>query len=97
MPRGVVQEVETAEEKPVKSVLMSLNGLGYLFLATALAAGIAWIVYVARSIDEKDDPKGSSDSQPKVSNNEIADFCFQGAVVAILLYFVARHHYSMHY
>jgi len=95
MPRGVVQEAEAVEEKPIRSVLMSLNGLGYLFLAAALAAGIAWVVYVARSIDEKDEPDQTGD--PKVSNLEIAFFCFQGAVVAILLYFVARHHYGMHY
>jgi len=95
MPRGVVQEAEAVEEKPVKSVLMSLNGLGYLFLAAALAAGIAWVVYVARAVDEKDELNGNSD--PKVPNFEIATFCFQGAVVAVLLYFVARHHYSMHY
>lgn len=92
MPRGVVQEAEAVEEKPVKSVLMSLNGLGYLFLAAALAAGIAWIVYVARVVDHKDDF-----SSTVVQNAEIADICFQGAVVAVLLYFVARHHYSMHY
>ena len=92
MPRGVVQEAEAVEEKPVKSVLMSLNGLGYLFLAAALAAGIAWIVYTARVVDHKDEFTPIA-----VQNAEIADLCFQGAVVAILLYFVARHHYSMHY
>ena len=93
MPRGVVQEAEAVEEKPVRSVLMSLNGLGYLFLAAALAAGIAWVVYTARVVDHIDTFGG----EDLIKNAEVADLCFQGAVVAILLYFVARHHYGMHY
>ena len=86
MPRGVVQEVEAVEEKPVAGVLMGLNGLAYLLLLTALAAGIAWIVYVAKAKNQ--DAIGND--QPIAT----ADVCFQGAVVAILLYFVARHHFS---
>jgi hypothetical protein len=99
MPRGVVQEVEAVEEKPVAGVLMGLNGVAYLFLATALAAGVAWIVFVAKARDH--DMLGDSDTTPTDkgnSNIRTADICFQAVVVSVLLYFVARHHFShLHY
>ena len=95
MPRGIVQEVEAIEEKPVAGVLMGMTGLGYLFVCTALAAGIAWIVFVAKSHE-------SLGKQTSSDNNtdyyETIDVCFQAAVVSCLFYFVARHHFSnLHY
>jgi len=102
MPRGVVQEVEAVEEKPVAGVLMGMTGLGYLFILTALAAGIAWIVYVAKSHNTlgKSDNSNSPDAADLAANDytETATICFQAAVVSCLFYFVARHHFSnLHY
>ena len=104
MPRGVVEAVE---EKPVEGVLMTMNVLGWVFVATALAAGIAWIVYVAKAVKQDVLGKGngqllsgtpglhSADGQTDLNTAEI---CFQAAVVSVLFYFVARHHFShMHF
>ena len=99
MPRGVVQEVEAVEEKPVAGVLMGMTGLGYLFILTALAAGIAWIVYVAKShnVLGKDVVDAGAVTDPHDYTDTI-DVCFQAAVVSCLFYFVARHHFSnLHY
>lgn len=107
MPRGVVEQVEAIEEKPVAGVLMGMNGLGYLFIITALAAGIAWIVYVAKAVGN--DVLGDKSYQvythtPGNSQNvgqanlNTATVAFQAAVVSVLFYFVARHHFSnLHY
>jgi len=96
MPRGVVQEVEAIEEKPVAGVLMGMTGLSYLFVATALAAGIAWIVYVAKSHGSVGKPL--EDFVQSDNYFETVDVCFQAAVVSVLFYFVARHHFSnLHY
>jgi len=102
MPRGIVQEVEAIEEKPAAGVLMGITGLGYLFICTALAAGIAWIVYVAKShgMLGKSDNTTSPDAAPSDANDyiETVTVCFQAAVVSCLFYFVARHHFSnLHY
>lgn len=103
MPRGVVQEVEAVEEKPVAGVLMGLNGVAYLFLATALAAGIAWVVFVAKARDndmlgDNQPDSGVASTNKGNSNIRTADICFQAVVVSVLLYFVARHHFShLHY
>lgn len=98
MPRGIVQEVEAAEEKPIAGVVMGLNGLGYLLVACALAAGIAWIVFVGKANANNqlgnDEQNASGDS----SYTTTIDVCFQATVVSVLLYFVARHHFSnLHY
>ena len=104
MPRGVVQEVEAVEEKPVAGVIMGMTGLGYLFILTALAAGIAWIVYVAKSHGLLGHNFGSglsTDDAPTDTSRDYTatiDVCFQAAVVSVLFYFVARHHFSnLHY
>ena len=96
MPRGIVQEVEAVEEKPVAGVLMGMTGLSYLFIATALAAGVAWIVFVAKSHNATGKADGAVvDTE---SYYETATVCFQAAVVSVLFYFVARHHFSnLHY
>ncbi len=98
MPRGVVQEVEAIEEKPVAGVLMGMTGLSYLFVATALAAGIAWIVYVAKSHSVTGESDSIVSAKQTESYLETIDICFQAAVVSCLFYFVARHHFSnLHY
>jgi len=107
MPRGVVQEVEAIEEKPVEGAVMGMNALGYLFILTALASGIAWIVYVAKARNNDayteagyDDSVGDTGipTSEVAANLATAETCFQAAVVSVLFYFVARHHFShMHY
>ena len=100
MPRGVVQEVEAVEEKPIEGAVMGMNALGYLFILTALASGIAWIVYTAkaRNNDAFDEQNFSQSSDAAAANLNTAGTCFEAAVVSVLFYFVARHHFShMHY
>lgn len=108
MPRGVVQEVEAVEEKPVAGVIMGMTGLGYLFIITALAAGIAWIVYTAKAVQNNvlgdndvldvSTYSAADDELKGFSNVRTATICFQAAVVSCLFYFVARHHFSnLHY
>ena len=105
MARGttskVTKEVEEVEGVPEKGVLMGMNALGYTFIITALAAAIAWIVYVAYAVkhkvlgDEVFDAASLTGDQGKgVTNLETADVCFQAVVASVLLYFVARHHFS---
>ena len=89
MPRGVV---EVAEEKPIAGVLMGMNAVSILFILTALAAGISWVVFVAKANHEN---QLGTDPANLLATVEVT---FQAAVVSILLYFVARHHFShMHY
>lgn len=94
--RKVVQEVEYAinevDAEPSKEIFSVMNYLAYLFVLLALAAGIAWIYYVAKANeDDKLD-----DSAANVVNT--ASVCFQATVVSVLLYFVARHHFHhLHY
>ena len=102
MPRGVVQEVEAVEEKPVAGVVMGMTGMSYLFLAAALAAVIAWIVYVAKSHDYLgyNQNTAGKDKPPGLYGDytETATVCFQATVVAFLFYFATRHHFSnLHY
>ena len=100
MPRGVVQEVEAVEEKPIEGAVMGMNALGYLFILTALASGIAWIVYVAKARNNNafDATNFTVDDPEILSNLATSETCFQAAVVSVLFYFVARHHFShMHY
>ena len=78
-------------ENPTTTVLKSVNALSYLFVLTALAAGIAWIVYVAKAVDNKTIGEDSTD------HIETTRIMFQATVVSILLYFVARHHFRSHY
>ena len=107
MARGitskVTKEVEEVEEVPVKGVLMGMNALGYTFIITAIAAAIAWIVFVAYAagnhvLGDEVNPSPDSEKSKKqgkgATNLETADVCFQAVVASVLLYFVARHHFS---
>lgn len=83
--------MKSFEPKPVKEVLVSLHLLSYLFALGALAAGIAWIYYVAKAVE--DHTIGGSEGND-VGAKETAETMFQGAVVGILFYMVFRHHFS---
>ena len=39
------------EERPAKELLMSLNGISYVFALLALACAIAWVYYVVKAVD----------------------------------------------
>lgn len=84
-------------EKPTETVLTTMNRISYLFVLLALAAGISWIYYVAKAVDQKE--IGGADGDGDGTGNRIESIrtMFQGAVVSILLYFVARHHFRSHY
>ena len=95
--RKVVREAEYAlnevDAEPSKEIFRVMNMLGYLFVLCALAAGIAWIYYIARA--NNDDQLGDVDGATSVTT---ADVCFQATVVSVLLYFVSRHHFNkVHY
>mgnify|MGYP003121376959 CR=1 FL=1 len=89
--RNVVSEAEYAinevDAEPSREIFSVMNYLSYLFVLFALAAGIAWIYYVAKANEDDvlDDTAGN------VVNT--ASVCFQATVVSVLLYFVARHHF----
>jgi hypothetical protein len=101
------------EERPAKEILMSLNGVSYLFALLALACGIAWIYYVVKAVDNNaiggsagrgnDDSNGTLDASEDTTAGETrqvdtVDVMFQGVVASVLLYSVFRHHFSMsHY
>lgn len=80
-------------EAPAKPVLQTMTYVSFLFALTALAAGIAWIYYVAKAVE--DENIGGSDGG--ASTIDTARVMFQGAVVSILFYFVFRHHFRSHY
>lgn len=84
----ILDEVDVA---PSREIFTVMNYIAYLFVLTALAAGIAWVVYVAKANEE--DPSLLGDDH--LVNT--ATVCFQAAVVSALLYFVARHHFHQHH
>ena len=88
-------------ENPSKNVLMAVNGISYLFVLTALAAGLAWVYYVAKAVEDNilggSEGKGENDSGDSDTQVNTIRVMFQGAVVGILFYFVARHHFRAHY
>lgn len=101
------------EERPAKEILMSLNGISYVFALLALACGIAWIYYVVQAVDNnaiggskgrgKDDSNGTRDATEDTQDGETRqvdtiEVMYQGVVASVLLYAVFRHHFSMsHY
>lgn len=79
--------LEEVDVGPSREIFRVMNYLAYLFVLTALAAGVAWIYYVA--VAKKDDDIG----QDTTNQIDTASICFQASVVSALLYFVARHHF----
>lgn len=103
MVRGVTSKVtkvvDEIEEVPAKGVMMGMDALGYTFIITAVAAAIAWLVYVVRAVDNKvlgDEKIGEHlEKEDKGATNlRTVEVCFQAVVASVLLYFVARHHFS---
>jgi hypothetical protein len=98
MVRGLVQEVQEVEKIPTAGVLMGVNAVGYTFVVLAVAAALAWLVFVIKAdyngvLGEEFTESLAKNSKGTV-NLATADVCFQALVASILLYFVARHHFS---
>ena len=106
MVRGVTSKVTKVvneiEEVPAKGVMMGMDALGYTFIITAVAAAIAWLVYVVRAVDNKvlgdeevsENPEKEEKQSKGATNLRTVEVCFQAVVASVLLYFVARHHFS---
>lgn len=89
-------------ENPSRAAIASVRYLSYLFLLGAVAAAIAWMVYVAkwninvynRAAD------GTITTLPLTAEQELATdrftICYQAVVASALLYFALRHmHHKM--
>ncbi len=46
--KSTVEKIEKSLEKPSNHILMGFEGVSFLFLLGAIAAVIAWMVYVAK-------------------------------------------------
>lgn len=93
MARGIIEEVE---EVPAKGIIMGLNVLGYTFIITALTAAAAWLAFVIKASGSKALGDESNDEIKPEGESQLQTIkvCFQALVVSVLLYFVARHHFS---
>ena len=110
MARGLMKDVDMAEKEPTKEVLWTFHALSWVFVLGAVAAAIAWFVFVglARHRQILARPGETSVSgidgtntieQQKQQNNNEATYetitvCFQALVASVLLYFVFRHHFD---
>ena len=108
MPSKRVDTVEEVEERPVFGVVMGMNALAYVFLLGAVAAVVAWIVYVAkyninfyRKVKDNEAPGPETVNTTTAPTGSVipmdqATISFQAAVASILLYFAFRHHFHHH-
>lgn len=88
-------------ENPSKEILMTFNGVSYLFALCMIAAAIAWIYYVGQAVDQLviGGKYGTGNNQPangSVTATEQIDtiaVMYQGTVVAVLFYIAFRHHF----
>ena len=90
------------EEAP-KELKYSFQILGYIFLAGAIGAAVAWMYYVAIwSMEVYDKVEGTNvnpefngvDTKGKESySNYLIDISFQAVIASCLLYIAFRHHF----
>jgi len=87
-------------EKPSKRVLTLFNGTGYMFALCAIASAIAWIYYVAKAVraDRIGGPNGVGETGVNLDGEEIdtIQVMFQGVVISVIFYQIARHHFRCH-
>lgn len=93
-------------ERPSKEILMAVHGISMLLALLAFAAGIAWVYYVGKAVDDnmiggkkgngKDGDKVDTDDERNKQRDTVT-VMFQGAVASILFYYVFRHHFSSHH
>lgn len=101
-----IGKLEKTLEKPTDSVLMGFEGVAFLFLLGAVAAAIAWMVYVAKFnielYNNTVDNNVSLDGQIREGNITLKNLltieqftiCYQAVVASILLYFAFKYHFA---
>ncbi len=84
-------------ENPSKEILMTFNGVSYLFALCMIAAAIAWIYYVGQAVDQHSiggkNGYGNDDVLTGTENIDTINVMYQGTVVAVLFYIAFRHHF----
>jgi len=88
-------------EAPEEGVRMGFEGIAYVFLLGAVAAVIAWMVFVARyNIDYYNKLEDKTvvehlDDTPAKDTQTINQYtiCFQAVVASLLLYFCFKYHF----
>jgi len=82
-------------EKPSRAAIASTHYLSYVFLLGAVAAAIAWMVYVARWNLNVYNPVSRGTKATLNARDELADeqftICYQAVVASSLLYFALHH------
>ncbi len=89
-------------ERPTRAAVASVHYLSYVFLVGALAAVIAWIVFVAKwNIDVYNKvASGEKTAYPLSAKDELSvdryTICYQAVVASVLMYVALRHmHHKM--
>jgi divalent metal cation (Fe/Co/Zn/Cd) transporter len=84
---------------------MGFEGVAFLFLLGAVAAAVAWMVYVAKfNIDYYRKVNSNMTVADNITNNNITlkntltvdqyTICYQALVVSLLLYFSFKYHFA---
>lgn len=106
--RRTVKSIENTIEKPTKNVIMGFEGVAFLFLLGAIAAVVAWMVYVAKfNLDvyrKIDTDLADSTIDGQIDNGSFTlknlltieqfTICYQAVVASLLLYFAFKYHFS---
>jgi hypothetical protein len=88
-------------ESPSRSAIASVRYLSYLFLLGAIAAAIAWMVYVAKwNVHVYNNAANGNLTYPLNATDELASdrytICYQAVVASVLIYITLRHmHHHM--
>lgn len=103
--KTTIKRIEKSLENPTKHVVMGFEGVSFLFLLGAVAAAVAWIVYVAKfNIDLYTKVDKTKTVAQNVSDGTIplsATFtveqytiCYQALVASVLLYLCFKYHFA---
>ena len=107
--KSTIGKIEKSLERPAEHVLMGFEGISFLFLLGAIAAIIAWMVYVAkfnlnfyndldrsRTIDDNINGVGGAATVSVTDFLTIDQYtiCYQAVVASLLLYFAFRYHFA---
>jgi len=95
-----------SNEKPSENVVMGFEGVAFLFLLGAIAAIVAWMVYVAKFnlnlYRKSSDDNQNISTQLTNGNFSLQDLltieqftiCYQAVVASSLLYFAFKYHFA---
>ena len=103
--KSTVNKIEKSLERPSDHVLKGFEGVAFLFLLGAIAAVVAWIVYVAKfNIDFYKNVDNSKTVAQNIAQGDISlknaltveqyTICYQAVVSAVLLYFAFKYHFA---